>query len=312
MNSPLHYARKFFANPRAYLNAEYLKGHMYRQRVHARYSLLYSGPFVQKCAKIRRVRKVAMFPLAMNHFQPAQTYLAWKVLKTCGAAICGGGERKTDLAFAWHPATQYDLDESLLRRFEQRHPVVNARCTDIRKSRVGQVFRSVFGYGLEIDPLAYEGTVLRKSERNGAHDARLLQGPLTSIEPGYVYQRCVDFETPKGFAEWRVYIVGARVVAAHVMYMAVDDRFNLRRSATEISVVSEVFSQAEIRNIERFASLMHLDFGALDVLRDSKDGRIYVCDCNNTPTGPTKRLGLRDQFKVVRQVTEAFEATYLS
>ena len=274
-------------------------------------AVMYGVPFVQKCARIRRVRKVALFPMAMDHYQPAETYVAWKVLKACGARVCDAGERDTDLAFAWHPSTQYDLDQSLVQRFQERHPVINAGCTDIRKSRVGEHFSVAFGYALEIDPLTYDGILLRKSERNGAHDAMLLQGPLTSVEPGYVYQRCIDFETPKGIAEWRVFIVAGKIIGLYANYRPADNRFQTLSSSSEMCGISDAFSAEECAKIEQFAASMKLDLGVLDVLRDRQDGRVYVCDCNNTPTGPSEKLNRRNQLKLVHDLTEAFEAAYL-
>lgn len=312
MKSPFHYARKLAANPGAYLNAQYLKAHFKRESWRSKMAVRYAVPFVQKCARIRRVRKVAFFPLPMDRFQPAETYVAWKILKTCGAKVCASSERDTDLAFAWHPSTQYEVDQTLVQRFRERHAVINAECTDIRKSRVGQHFRAVFGYGLEIDPLTYDGVVLRKSERNGGHDAQLFQGPLASVEPGYVYQRCVDFQTPKGMVEWRVLIVAGKVTGAYENYRPLNTRFQALAYYSRNCDVSEVFSRDEREKIEQFCASMKLDLGALDVLRDQSDGRIYICDCNNTPTGPSEKLTLREQFKLIRDMADAFEAAYLT
>ena len=59
-----------------------------------------------------------------------------------------------------------------------------------------------------------------------------------------------------------------------------------------------------------FAVGYTLVFGVLDILRDA-DGRMYICDCNNTPTGPSRRLSLPVQLDVIKTVAQAFEKTYL-
>ncbi len=214
------------------------------------------------------------------------------------------------LAIAWNPSTQYEPDAPTLERLRQRHYVVNGECTDIRKSRVGDEFFNVFGYRLEIDPLTYDGILVRKSERNGPHDATLLQGPLASVEPGYVYQRLIDYRTSYGMTEWRVLIVGRRIVHVYANCRPVDNRFVTVAARSVICTLEETFSQDERRDIERFTDAMRLDFGALDVLRDERDGRIYICDCNNTPTGPSSIMPGRLQVRIVRDLAEAFEAAY--
>ena len=35
---------------------------------------------------------------------------------------------------------------------------------------------------------------------------------------------------------------------------------------------------------------MGIDYGELDILRDNNDGRIYIVDANNTPSGPPNGL----------------------
>ena len=205
------------------------------------------------------------------------------------ATACRADADKTDLAIAWHPSTQYDIDDTIVERLHGRHHVVNAECTDIRKSRVGRVFASVFGYSLEIDPARYRGTVLRKSERNGPHDAVLLDGPLTQTEQGYVYQRLIDYETSLGLAEWRTIVVAGRIAAVYANYRPAENRFQPLASHSELVSVDEAFTQHEQDLIGRFSRAMRLDLGALDILRDRRDGRIYICDCNNTPTGPSQK-----------------------
>lgn len=310
MKTPAHYARKLLADPKSYLNGAYLKRTAKADALRMKLNAQYAMPFVRKRFASKMRRRVAVFPTPMNRYFPAEIYVAWKTLRACGATICGAGEPHTDLAIAWNPSTQYVPDAATLERMRGRHPVVNAECTDIRKSRVGEVFGKVFGYRLEIDPLTYDGTVVRKSERNGPHDATLLEGPLERVEPGYVYQRLIDFRTPHGMTEWRVLVVAGRIVRVYANCRPIENRFVPVPTACVAYTVEEAFDAGERANIEAFAHAMRLDFGALDVLRDERDGRIYVCDCNNTPTGPSSIMPAREQVSIVRDLADAFEAAF--
>lgn len=309
-HKPLQYARRLVRNPKKYFDRAFLQSTLKAVRWHSRMAVMYGLPYLAKCVRTRKVRNVVFFPSPIDAFLPREIYVAWKALRMCGVRICDTGSSDTDLAIAWHPSTQYDLDADTFSKYRVRHAVVNAGCTDIRKSRVDRAFEAVFGYGLPIDPLTHQGVILRKSERNGPHDAVLLDGPLQSVEEGYVYQRLVTYETPKGMAEWRAIVVAGKVASVYVNYRPVDNRFQPLPVASAYCSPTEAFSAAERENISRFCGLMGLDFGALDVLRDS-DGRMYICDCNNTPTGPSEKLSRSDQLRVSAEIAREFEAAFL-
>ena len=261
---------------------------------------------------VRRPGRVLVFPSRMDRYQPAESYIAWKVFGRCDLRICGPSLTRADIAIAWNPSTICTHDESILASLQSSMRVLNARCTDIRKSTVGRHFRKVFGYSLEVDPLTYNGTILRKSEKNGTHDATLLEGPLRATEPGYVYQRLVTCETERGAVEWRVFIVGKKPVAVYRLYAPRDDRFAYFSAGADVTTVEAAFSKQERARMAEFCDSIGLDFGALDVLRDGPNGRIYVCDCNNTPTGPSAKLQLRDHLRIVGLVSNAFRREYLT
>jgi hypothetical protein len=270
--------------------------------------LLYTVPFLLRSV-FRRPGTIIVFPAAMDEYQPAETYLAWKVFAACNLRVRGSACGDAAIAIAWNPSTSYHLDSSQLSSVQSRVRVLNARCTDIRKSTVARHFRAVFGYALEIDPYTYTGTIVRKSEKNGARDETLLQGPLEEIEPGYLYQRFVSYPTPTGMAEWRLFIVGRKPAAVYRLCAPPDNRFKAGRHP-EMTTIEESFSAHECAKIAQFCESIGLDFGNVDVLRDPEDGRIYISDCNNTPTGPSWKLPLRDQLRVVKTVAEAFQREY--
>ncbi len=309
VNTALYFAYRAARNPTKYFNREFLKTNGKEALTRSRMGRLYGVPYIIKSARTRKSRRVAFFPSPINVFYPGYLYVAWKTLMMCGAQICNADCTNSDLAIAWHPSARYDLDPDTLRRFQSRHAVLNARCTDIRKTVVDRTFYDVFGYALNVDPRTYKGTILRKSDLNGLHHITLMDGPLETIEDGFVYQRLVGSETSNGIGEYRVNIVAGKVAAVYVNYRPASNRFQTLASHSEYCSVADAFSDNEREQIQEFTRRMGLDFGGLDVLRDS-DGRIYICDCNNTPTGPGKKLATADQVRVIRETAEAFEAAY--
>lgn len=308
MVKALHLARRLTRNPCKYLDRAFLQTAFGQAKRRAKLESLYGAPYVLKSLR-QGVRTVAFFPSPIDTFLSAEIYLIWKALRLCGARPAAADARNPDLAIAWHPSTAYRLEPELLERMRARCKTINARCTDIRKSIVDRTFAEVFGYGLPVDPVSYEGTIVRKSERNGPHDAFLLEGPAAQTEPGYVYQRLVTCETPKGIAEWRTVIVAGRIASVYVNYRPAGSRFQIHASSSEYCAVNDAFSPDEQRNISDFARRMGLDFGALDILRDA-DGRLYICDCNNTPTGPSERLTAREHYRVMSETASALERAY--
>lgn len=56
----------------------------------------------------------------------------------------------------------------------------------------------------------------------------------------------------------------------------------------ELRELEEVFSVDEVKLLLRFCAEIKLDYGEIDVLRDSDDGHIYIVDVK-TPFGPSNR-----------------------
>lgn len=300
-------------NPQKYLRRSFWVPALKEFTFRGNAGLLFAAPaIVRRVLRRTRPMRIYVFPSPLDRYQLAETYVAWKVFWNCNLEVTTSDPDSADIAIAWNPSTDYTLDESLLRSLEARMPVLNGRCTDIRKSIVDRVFTEVAGYSLDVDPRTYRGTMLRKSEKNGTHDAQLLEGPLDDVDPGYVYQRLVSYESLYGYAEWRTFIVGRKPVETYVSYRPLDDRFRTLPSRSALARLDETFTAKERQIIAAFCERMNLDFGVLDILRDAQDGRMYISDCNNTPTGPSSTtLSPRAQLQVVRDVADAFEREYL-
>lgn len=162
---------------------------------------------------------------------------------------------------------------------------LNFACADISKSYVASVFGNVFGYPLAVDPAAWWGQAVEKSEANGTHDGRIVACP-TPARPGFVYQRVVDTIADGLSTDLRTHVVGGRVVAVWVKQRRAAARFQPANLSATLVDPASVFSAAETRTIEAFARAMGADWAGLDVLRDAPSGRLYVVDVNKTDAGP--------------------------
>ena len=67
-----------------------------------------------------------------------------------------------------------------------------------------------------------------------------------------------------------------------------------------------VLTAAEQAQLAAFARAMQLDWGGLDVLRDNKDGRLYVVDVNKTDMGPPIAMAMDDKIRVTQRLATAF------
>jgi hypothetical protein len=181
---------------------------------------------------------------------------------------------------------------------------INVRCRDISKSRVAAVWGEVAGYPLALDPLTTVGPLVEKPEENARHGGRILEGPLARRRKGYAYQRLVDCRIDGKIHQLRVVVTGPRLALAYEKWRPEPEWF----SGTRISIPhapAELFSDEERGLLLRFAAAMDLDYGELDVLRDEPTGKIYVVDCNRTPTRP---ISLPDDVRdyVYRTQAQAF------
>ncbi len=219
------------------------------------------------------------------------------------AAILGGMRtverpEEADVAFAFEDATV------AAARSAGGLPSLNFGCADISKSRVAAAFAAAFGYALAVNPRAWHGPAVEKSEANGTHDGRIVACPC---EPrwGCVYQRLIDTVREDGFAyDLRTQVVDHRPVMVWEKRRAVERRFLPPNLAARALAPEAVFSADEIAAIGRFTRAMGADWCGLDVLRDA-DGRIYVVDLNKTDAGPIIALRLAEQLAGTRCLARA-------
>lgn len=188
--------------------------------------------------------------------------------------------------------------------------LINDRITDISKTHVAKVFETVFGYALTIDPTTYVGKSVEKSDENGTHDGELISCPIhpDRVKPGYTYQKFIDSSfSGKTSEDLRIACVFGHVAAVFHKHKAFEKRFGTDYLSTTVRNAVDVFSETERQNIAQFCETIGLDFGAIDIMRDKHDGRIYIVDVNKTCM-PVLSLPKEEQHRSLAMIADAFEA----
>ena len=185
---------------------------------------------------------------------------------------------------------------------DQRERAFNHRIEDISKTHVGSVFEKVFGYSLTVDPLTFVGQAVCKSDLNGTHDGKIIDCPIPAqeIEEGAIYQRFIDSANDGVRSEdLRTAIVKGAIPAVFHKFKSLDARFSTSYLHTDVRRADDVFSSEEQVLIAEFCGEIGLDFGCIDIMRDMKDGRIYIVDVNKTCM-PVLSLSFKEQMKSLR------------
>ncbi len=240
---------------------------------------------------------------------PAVPDLGYVLGKLCALLgyVCTN-DPKSDFDFAWHfedttcSAGSLPVDVDPARTF-------NARCLNIGKGYIAQVFKEVFGYSLAIDPTSYVGLAAVKSNQNALHDGRTIRCPIapTNVRANCVYQQLVDNETGDGtVSDLRVVIHRGRLPLVYRKFRPTETRYSNTNERAELCQPEGVFSVDERVQLLRFAEKIGMDFGEADVLRDRNSGKIYVVDANNTPTGPPNGLSEQDSARAFHILLESF------
>lgn len=224
---------------------------------------------------------------------PWESSMMYQICQILRYGISNRATKDFDLAVKWKSTTFFEPD-AVLADLAKDNTVVNINCNDISKSYVNLVFKEVFGYSTAVDPLTFEGTCVQKSNMNALHDGKIIHCPIKEVDDKNIYQILVDNEVDDGFVmDIRVPVFKHVIPFVFLYFRPIEVRFSAAITRIKIVEVSEVFTEEESKNIIRFCDKMGLDYGELDVLRNKKDGRIYIVDANTTPHGPPIHLGSR-------------------
>ncbi len=238
-------------------------------------------------------------------------YNAWTAAHLAGFKVTKTLDR-ADYVFVFDDLTHSNAADALT--FVQKAKAINPQITDISKVNVGSVFKNVFGYSVDVDPATHQGPAVEKSDENGTHDGRIVECPLTpdQINPAMVYQKLVDScfngETTE---DLRIAVAYGDIPVVYHKHKNPDERFGTHYLQVDVKSADQVFSGEEIRKTQAFCAEIGLDFGAVDILRDRHDGRIYIVDVNKTCM-PVMTLSLIEQIRAQTRIANSFRKGVLS
>ncbi|WP_394694140.1 hypothetical protein [Hyphobacterium sp.] len=239
--------------------------------------------------------------IAFTPQRPRPWYFIWACTHAIGGRIVRS-QNKADLTIYFE-----DTTASPPPQLPQTAAHMNFGCCDVSKSHVADIFEQTFGYGIAVDPSSYVGPVVEKSEINGAHDGRVLQAPFEP-KSGCAYQRLVDNRCGDNqVMDYRCVIVGREMPLLFVKRRKIGKRFTNINCDVRLVETSETFSETETAQLIEFAARMGLEWGAMDVLRDQMDGRLYVVDVNKTNIDPPIAMPLKDKLKATSRVSKSLK-----
>jgi hypothetical protein len=244
------------------------------------------------------------FTIAFTPDRARPWYLIWPVLQLAGGRIVDD-PNAADVVFFFDDATESPPADPLGRAEAVK---MNFACNSVSKSHVATAFERAFGYPLAIDPRTHQGAAVEKSELNGVHDGRIVDCPMPP-KPGRVYQALIENQADDGMMEdLRTLTLGGRAIVTFIKRRVRGERFTNHNTACIMANPAELFSADEHAKIAAFTREMGMDWGGLDLLRDIRDGRLYVVDANKTDMGPPIALPLTDKLTAVRMIAAAFRA----
>jgi len=247
--------------------------------------------------------------VAFSPDKPRPWYFIWPVLAAAGAKMTSDVS-EADIVFQFDDSTVSKNPVPANLKKDAR--LVNFGCTDVSKSVVASAWEKVAGYSLAVNPRSYCGPVVEKSEKNAAHDGRILEGPFQPAE-GKTYQRLIDNEIEGGLVEdLRACIVGGRPAITLRKRRPLERRFLNENVEVLLDKPENCYSAEEIELISAFASEIGMDWGGVDVLRDRHTGQIFIVDANKTDMGPPVAMKLGDKLKSTRRMAMAFMRAFAS
>ena len=254
----------------------------------------------------RRVTGHKRPTIAFYPDKPRPWYFIWPVMHVAGAKIISDTS-KADIVMQFDDAT---ITSNTPPQTKPNAVLVNAHCNDISKTLIGDVFAQAAGYDLSADPRTYTGPMVEKSEANGAHDGRIIVGPMEPIE-GKSYQRLIDNEIQGGMVEdLRTCIIAGEPTIVYRKRRLLERRFMNENQEVLLDNIDNVFNAEELDIIRRFAAGINLDWGGMDVLRDKATGKIHIVDANKTDMGPPIALALGGKLRATRRMAKGFEKAF--
>jgi hypothetical protein len=243
--------------------------------------------------------------------RPSLFHVMYKLSALAGFRLSTNFRKNYKYAVWTHNRTVQDPDE--LNRLQiPRAQIINAACVDTDKRTVGRLFCEIFDTKLDLDPVKWDGFMVKKSVVNGTNDAIVIKGPIPpdEVEDGFVYQKEIDNKNEeRESVVYRVPVFMESVPLVFIKYRSEAHRFRGNYHSVEIADPSDLFTKDELGKILEMARLMGMEFGECDVLRD-RNGTLYVIDFNNHPGGPPFKMNSDQKRKAGQILADSFEELF--
>tara|TARA_B100001173_G_scaffold64591_1_gene54511 strand:+ start:1201 stop:2097 length:897 start_codon:yes stop_codon:yes gene_type:complete len=244
--------------------------------------------------------------LVYPHY-PSRGSTVYKVGNLLGYNVTNKPKKSTKTAVYWEYLT-FREEFQKMEEISKTKKVINLYSRDISKKFIDKIHQDVFGYATIVDPLIYNDKIVRKNDINAKHDGVIIQGPLSAVEDEFIYQRLIDNSCANNLVmDIRIPVVMKTLDFVYIKLRSIDERFKNTTVDTKTKNIDEILNQEEIELINEYCSRLKLEYGELDVLRDKKDGKIYVVDVNNTPQGPPANTSKNDSAFALQKLASAFE-----
>ena len=263
--------------------------------------------FAQSWRIWRRITGHKRPRIAFYPDKPRPWYFIWPVMHVSGARLTNDIS-EADIVMQFDDLTTTTNAPPQTKKGAR---FVNLECNDVSKSMVADAWYRAAGYSLAVDPRTHTGPMVEKSETNGAHDGRIIEGPQDPID-GKTYQRLIDNEIDGGLVEdLRTCICGGKPAILYRKRRPLERRFANDNVDVVLDRPTACFSKEELDLISKFAEEIGMDWGGVDVLRDRTTGKIFIVDANKTDMGPPIALQLGHKLRATRRMAKAFAAAYI-
>jgi len=243
---------------------------------------------------------------------PSRGSTIYKVGKVLGYNITNKLKSSVKYAIYWEYLT-FREEFSLLEKLSNSKKVINLYSRDISKLYIDGIHKKVFGYSTLIDPLVFNGKIVKKNDVNAKHDGEILDAPIELKEEGYIYQILIDNTfSDELVMDIRVPVVGKVLDFVYIKYRDISERFKNSTVKTKVEPTSKIFNSEEIDLLNQYCAELKLEYGELDVLRNKSDNKIYTVDVNNTPQGPPANTHKNEAKIAISKIATALENYFIT
>lgn len=174
-----------------------------------------------------------------------------------------------DVAIKCFDATFFSI--SLLEVLHEiRSEIINVRCLDLSRETVGEKFAEIFNYPFNLDPSKYTGKIIKRSNILGFDSPEILTAPCKIKAPNqdFVYQKFIEANG----TYFHTVICGDRLPIV----------IQITENMAELKSTEKVFTSTEIKKIILVAKQLGIEFGAVEILRDQTNQKIYIVNAEDT------------------------------